>query len=193
MAAKLDPAQILYGPPLPPAAPPKQRAWGYQYIFDPEVTRRDYVIVEEVIEDSVGIVVSPWPHVDEQGGLEFPPEEERREALVDRESFETRLVDRKVVAYEMAFVEQAPLQGRALTPGDVFAIATDLPPDRSDFREWGSEWIHGDIVDITAMARDAAKAAMFAALAGEPLSLEEAEEIAETPSEEETPPEVMER
>jgi hypothetical protein len=184
MAAKIDPAQILYGPPLAPKAPPKQRAWGHEYIFEPEVTRRDYVVVEELTEDSVGIVVSPWPRVDERGGLEFPPEEERREALVDRAAFEQRLLEREVVAYEMAFVDHAPLQNRPLSPGDVFAIDTNLPEDGEDLRELGARWINGQVVDVTAMARDAAKAAMFAALAGEPLSFDDAAAIAESPAEE---------
>jgi|GEM_PF-6337391 len=193
MAAGIDPARILYGPPLPPAAPPKRRAWGHGYIFEPEVTQREYVVVEEVLEDSVGIVVSPWPRVDERGGLEFPPEEERREALVDRKTFERRLAERGVVAYEMAFVDRAPLQNRPLASGDVFAIETDLPGEHGDLRELGADWIRGDVVDVTAVARDAAKAAMFAALAGDPLDLDEATAIAERPPEEPPPAEAEER
>lgn len=176
---KLDPRRVLHGPPLPPPRASRKRSWGEGYIFRGEIGNRDYVVVEEVFDDNVGIVVAPWPRVDAEGGLLFGPAEERREAVVDRAAFQRRLTKRRVLAYDVSS-EDPTMQARPLASGDVFAIETSFPEgDGHDLRELGARWIRGTIVDVTAMARDAAKAAMLAALTGEPLTVAEAEKIAE--------------
>ena len=184
----IDPRRILYGPPLPPPRAPRKRAWGEKYIFRGAVGRRDYVAVEEIVDDNVGIVVAPWPGVDADGGLLFADEEERLQVVVDRPSFQRRLASRKVLAYEIDDKALPALRARALSAGDVFAIETKLPDGDTDPRTIGARWIRGTIVDVTAMARDAAKAAMLAALTGAPLSPAEVNAIAAAPAPADTEP-----
>ena len=191
-ARRIDPQNILYGPPLPPARAPRRRRWGENYIFRGSIGDRDYVAVEEVVDDNVGIVVAPWPGVDADGGLLFADEEERLQAVVDRPSFQRRLANRKVLAYEGG-ANAAALRERPLTAGDVFAIETRFPEREVDLRTIGARWIRGSIVDVTAMARDAAKAAMLAALTGAPLSAVEVNAIAASPPADTEPPSPRER
>jgi len=174
------PQRILYGPPLPPRAAEPRRPWGEGYIFEKDISDRAYVVVEEVADEYVGIAVSPWPRVCEDGGLDFGEEEGRRPALVDRDSFQRRLADRRVVAYEMLPGAEEALRARPLASGDVFAIETKLPKDREDLRDEKASWIEGTVVDVTAMARDAAKASMLAALSGTPMSVDEAAALSES-------------
>jgi hypothetical protein len=185
---QIDPSQILYGPPLPPARAPRKRGWGEKYIFRGTVGNREYVAVEEIVDDNVGIVVAPWPGVDAEGGLLFADEEERRQAVVDRPSFQRRLGSRKVLAYGSGDKALPALRARPLSAGDVFAIETRFPDTEVDLRTIGAGWIRGTIVDVTAMARDAAKAAMLAALTGAPLSVAEVRAIAEPAPPPETEP-----
>lgn len=180
--SQIDPRRILYGPPLPPARAPRKRAWGQDYIFRGAIGDRSYVAVEEVYDDNVGIVVAPWPGVDAEGGLVFGDEEQRLQAVVDRPSFQRRLSRRKVLAYAAGGEALAALRARPLAAGDVFAIETRFPQAGIDLRSIGARWIRGTVVDVTAMARDAAKAAMLAALTGAPLSAAEVNAIAEAPS-----------
>ena len=183
---KTGPRGFPIGPPLPPTRARRKRRWGEGYIFRGEIGARDYVVVEEVFDDNVGIVVAPWPQVDAEGGLVFGPAEQRREAVVDRASFQRRLSRRRVLAYDVSSTDPT-MQSRPLSNGDVFAIETSLPKEGHDLRELEARWIRGSIVDVTAMARDAAKAAMLAALTGEPLSLAEAATIAASPPSAERP------
>jgi hypothetical protein len=187
---QIDSQRILYGPPLPPARAPRKRGWGEKYIFRGAVGSRDYVAVEEIVDDNVGIVVAPWPGVDADGGLLFAGEEERLQAVVDRPSFQRRLASRQVLAYEAGDKALSALRARPLAAGDVFAIETRFPDTDTDtdLRTIGARWVRGTIVDVTAMARDAAKAAMLAALTGAPLSVAEVNAIAEPPPPADTEP-----
>lgn len=183
----IDAAGIAYGPPLPPARTRRKRRWGEGYIFRGEIGKRDYVVVEEVIDDNVVIVVAPWPFVDPDGGLVFAGEEERRQAVVDRVSFQRRLARRQVVAYEVSGRGLPALRVREIAAGDVFAIATKLPEGEVNLRDYGDRWIRGTVIDVTAMARHAAKAAMLAALTGAPLSSAEVVDISESAPEPKPP------
>ena len=174
-----DPRVLLGRRPPPPQ--PGEHPWGAGYLFPRDIGERDYVVVEEVIDDNVGIVVAPWPRLDASGGLLFADEEERREGFVDRASFQSRLDERDLYAYGVDDETRPVLQARPLTVGDVFAIETNLPEEEVDPRALGAEWIRGPVIDVTAIARDAAKAAMLAAVTGAPLSPDEVIEIAESP------------
>lgn len=69
------------------------------------------------------------------------------------------------------------LQARGITVGDVFAIrpTDDISPDADPEMLRSCEWI-GEAIDITAEAREAAKASMYEALTP-PLNPALAEEL----------------
>jgi hypothetical protein len=129
-----------------------------------------YVVVEERIDDTIGLVVAEWPAGGDgpprfrQGGLEF-------EAPADRTALQERLSGRRVDSAAVAAAAAEPaalvpvLQAREITVGDVFAIRPALKisadTDPQDLRD--CEWI-GEAFDITAVAREAAKVAMYEAL-----------------------------
>jgi len=138
-----------------------------------------YVVVEEVDDDNVTLVIAPWPEVDPEGGLSFAPEEERGTAVADRASLQAALLERTTLLEYGERSTEPELVERELAAGDVFAIelAAELPED-GDLRDEGVDWIAGPIVDVTALARNVAKAAMLAALTGEPLGEDEAAKIA---------------
>ncbi|HEY7949312.1 MAG TPA: hypothetical protein VID51_00595 [Solirubrobacterales bacterium] len=132
-----------------------------------------YVVVEEEIDDTIGLVVAEWP----SGGHDAPRFHEESgefEVAVDREALRRQLSDRQVPEPSDMAREEGPaippevvpeLQTRGIAVGDVFAIrpTNDFSPDADP--EWlrSCEWI-GEAIDVTAEAREAAKASMYEAL-----------------------------
>jgi hypothetical protein len=122
-------------------------------------------VVDEIVGASIGLALCPWPSTDEKGRLIF-------------ESGATHLIgcDRNEL---LAFLAQhrlpTELRERPLRIGDVFAVRPVpgileelsaeleeprrlepfLPPER---------WIAPPVYDITAVARDEAKTAFYAAV-----------------------------
>lgn len=127
-----------------------------------------YVVVEEEIDDTIGLVVAAWPS-DGHGAPRFP-EGGEFEIAVDREALRSHLSDRQLPRPERGGPQIPPevvpeLRARGIAVGDVFAIhPTDrLTPDVDPERLRDCEWI-GEAIDVTAEAREAAKVAMYEAL-----------------------------
>jgi hypothetical protein len=161
------------------AAPAAARIWGRGPLGEEVGAAHSYVVVEEVDDGNVTLVVAPWPEVDPEGcGLSFAPEEDRAAAVADRASLQAALRERTTLL-EYGERAEPDLAEREIAAGDVFAIelAGELPAD-GDLRDEGAGWIAGPIVDVTALARNVAKAAMLAALTGKPLAEDEAAKIA---------------
>jgi hypothetical protein len=184
---KFDPSAILYGD-FPRDR--RQALAPQQAPFGEEVgAAQSYVVVEEVDDDNVTLAIAPWPEVDPEGGLSFAPEEERAIAVADRASLQEALRERRTLLEYGGRDDSPELAEREIAAGDVFAIEISGPlPEGGDLREEGEAWIGGPVVDVTALARNAAKAAMLAALTGSPLGAEEAARIAAS-AEEPGPPE----
>jgi hypothetical protein len=186
---KFDPSAILYGD-LPRDG--RQALAPQQGPFGEEVSAaHSYVVVEEVDDDNVTLAIAPWPEVDPKGGLSFAPEEQRAAAVADRPSLQEAL-RRRTTLLEYGGRDDSPeLAEREIAAGDVFAIEISGPlPEDGDLREAGEAWVGGAVVDVTALARNVAKAAMLAALTGSPLGAERAARIAGA-AEELSPPEGM--
>lgn len=122
-----------------------------------------YVVVEEEIDGTMGLVVAEWP----SGGRAAPRFHGQREfeLAVDREEMRRHVSDRRVPrADELPDEVVDELRNRRIEVGDVFAIkpVEDLfaeDPDRLQTCEW-----MGEALDVTAEAREAAKAKMYEAL-----------------------------
>jgi hypothetical protein len=162
-------------------------------LSDDELSSHLYVVIEEEIDDVVGILVSPWPRSDSQGRLHFHFDELEIELGVDRDALEARLSERSVPESVVAAADggnaDEELRERPIAVGDTFAIRSSQLPDSADelpslVDEIGiGDWIE-TIIDLTADARHEAKAAMYRALTP-PLKAEVAEELLSVPQEEE--------
>jgi hypothetical protein len=134
-----------------------------------------YIVVEEIIGDSIGLSVCAWPEVDEYGRPNFT----QPSALVrvEREWVERQLAEHR---------EPRDVADRALRIGDAFAIADielgagEAPPELTITS------LKPPIYDISAEARTAAKTALYGALAPilDPDEAREMRELLEEPKEE---------
>lgn len=123
-----------------------------------------YLVVDDILEESVSLVLSEWPVVDGKGRLRFP---ERPFTLgANRQSLEEYLARHR---------RPRANRDRPLRIGDVFAVrarrgalerfSDELEEERRlDPFLPPEAWIEPRIFDITADARDEAKVAFYAAV-----------------------------
>jgi hypothetical protein len=113
-----------------------------------------YVVVDEIESDFIGLSISPWPTLDEWGRLRF--------GLGRARSIGTGRTELQ------RFLGRHRLpQGSADRPiriGDVFAISLKEPVRANRIVE-PAAWIRPPVYDISADARDAAKASFYSAVA----------------------------
>jgi hypothetical protein len=125
-----------------------------------------YVVVDEIVDTAVGLRISPWPWIDSRGRVRFPRAGMRPEVgmgLTDLQTFVNR--HRRVEGRRPGnYPEQ--LRKRRLAIGDVFALrrvpSEPWPPPDDTAPE---AWIAPPVWDLTAQARELAKAAFYAAVA----------------------------
>jgi hypothetical protein len=125
-----------------------------------------YIVVDELEQGVAGLVVSPWPHVDERGRLHFGEEEDSGHVTVDGHAFRALLEQNRkpVVKAPLDDHGEKALRTRKLAIGDVFAARVPKRFARSAADP--AQWMRGDVYDITALARTVAKGQTRAALAG---------------------------
>ena len=127
-----------------------------------------YVVVDEMVDNGIGLSVAPWPEVDEGGRLRFAPEEDQQLLGADRDAFEAALLDHRTVVVmrfggELDASEASQLRKRPLRIGDVFVIRRDALATGDDEGVVDSErLIKAPIYDITVEARERARVAMAA-------------------------------
>jgi hypothetical protein len=157
-----------------------------------------YIVVDELHEGVAGLVVSPWPRLDDHGRLVFGEEDESRRVAAESKVLLAVLRERRlpVVADEVDESTKGLLRERRLAIGDVFAARIDEPPGEPGGGGPGGEppenpvgWLNEPVLDITADALEAARTQMSAAVGGvfgETLLEKIGEEIAgdETPIDE---------
>lgn len=133
-----------------------------------------YVVVEEEIDGTLGLVVADWP----DGGSGVPRfhGKDEFELAVDRDEMQRRLSDRQVPQLDLPDAVQEELRNRPVRVGDVFAIkpVAEIAPEDPD-RVQTCDWI-GETLDLTAEAREAAKAKTYEALTP-PLDPQVAEQL----------------
>jgi hypothetical protein len=114
-----------------------------------------YIVVDELLQGIAGLVVSPWPHVDERGRLRFGRERESQRVSMRADELQDLLDEHRepLVADDVGEAERDALRTRAVTIGDVFAARFDGAPAPP-------------ILDVTGPARVQAKTQTSAALSG---------------------------
>jgi hypothetical protein len=158
-------------PPSTVEAGPR-RPWEPEDLRGSPPERLSYVVVEEMIEDSVGLNVCGWPDVDESGRLSFT--QPSTLVRVERAWLERQLAEHR---------DQPPDVGeRPLRIGDVFAMA-DVELGEGEESELTITKFEPPIHDITAEGRTAAKTALYGALAPvlDPNQADEIRELVEEP------------
>jgi len=146
-----------------------------QLARDGEWDKVRYIVVDELHEGVAGLVVSPWPRLDQRGRLVFGGEDESRRVATPASVLlkvlrQTRLpVVRKEVDEETA----EKLRVRRLAIGDTFAARIEEPPGEPGGGGPGGEptedpgdWLKEPVLDITADALEAARTQMSAAVGG---------------------------
>jgi len=130
----------------------QMRPWAPDGLEGQDPRGLSYVVVDEIEGGAVGLAVSEWPRVDAEGRLRFglPP------VLLgaDRASLQR-------------FLDAHRRTSRPIRIGDVFAART-RPVEEAEARLepmlQPEEWIEPPVYDITADARDAAKASFYSAV-----------------------------
>jgi hypothetical protein len=132
-----------------------------------------YIVVDELSSDVAGLVVATWPRLDPHGRVRFGGASWRVGA---------RLAElRPLLDAERRVPPAAAPSGagrlRPLRISDAFAARTEFPRARIAAVPELSRWLSPPIYDVSADARDAAKAALFGAVAPT-MSEDEVSEIA---------------
>ena len=181
-------------PPPPEGALHERRAWRPPGLGDTRTDDLTYVVVDEIVGTSVGLALSPWPTLDEQGRLRFS-DETPKTLGADLAALETFLAHHRL---------PRELAARPLRIGDVFAVRTiesALAPVEEELARprrlepllAPEAWIQPPVDDVTADAREAAKRSFYAAVApilasAEAALLDEIVERAPEPPPPATPP-----
>ncbi|MGP0101808.1 MAG: hypothetical protein ACLPUT_09355 [Solirubrobacteraceae bacterium] len=142
-----------------------------------------YVVVEELIDDRVGLVASEWPAEDD-GAPRFHPDMREAELTMSRTDLqaylnETRSPGPQEVIAQLPTESEIELRQRPIAVGDAFAarlMPELLEGPAAEEVEVVDAAALGEVIDITAEAREAAKAAMYRALTP-PLDPDVAEEV----------------
>lgn len=138
--------------------------------------RLSYVVVDEIVGDTVTLAVAPWPGSDEHGRVRFPAGAPSGHVLVHAKELRERLYegwmrrpprvgDAFAVVLGDAVVQQLASDDREVVLDDGLRLADAFP---------------GDVADLTAEARNVAKLAFYAAVAGVQLH-ETAETLGQVP------------
>lgn len=161
----LSPARRPVRASGPPWHPPSLPA-------DLDVTQLAYVVVEERIDDVVGVLVAAWPRVSSRGHLSFPGRPRQLEVAVDVKELQPVLDSRRVVVHGSA-QHRRVLRTRRVALGDVFA--SNVSRAQLDLHAAGQvssvrlTWLKAPIYDVTVDAREAARDVFLDAVS-EPLS-----------------------
>jgi hypothetical protein len=155
-------------PPVPPAPPfDEWPPWQPASLQGGDVAALSYIVVDEIVKPTCVLAVTDWPHVDDEGRVRF---------RLDVRSHLVRVAVSELADYLAEHRVDDENKDREVRIGDVYAAVArteKLPPPESEAeaRELaGSEltplhWLEPPIHDITVAGREAAKIALYGALA----------------------------
>jgi hypothetical protein len=124
-------------------------------------TTLSYIVVDELSKEVAGLVVASWPLLDPKGRVRFSGSSWRVGAQVDELAALLR-ADRIVPG---AGAGAGPGSQRPVRIGDAFAAKATRPRGRHAAVPPLARWLSPPVYDVSADARDAAKAALFGAVA----------------------------
>ncbi len=128
----------------------------------PRRPRAEYVVVDELEEGVAAVVCEPWPELDRRGRLCFPRPDLRLGAEVDPAALQLLLASRTPLA-SLAPGQRPAFAARPLRAGDVFCAVVDRKALAADPGAV-TEWLGVPVIDVSAQAREAAKAQYYAAV-----------------------------
>ena len=168
-------------PSPPPAAAGSRRRWQPGGL---DVETQSFLVVDEIVGSSVGLVLSAWPEVDDRGRLRF--------------GGTPRMLGADRGALEAFLAEHRRPEGfaRSLRIGDAFAVRVIADAFADVGEELAAQkrmeplldpaaWIRPPVHDVSADAREAAKTAFYAAVTPI-LTPAESAELADLTDEKET-------
>lgn len=120
-----------------------------------------YIVVDELTDDNAGLIVADWPVLDRRGRLRFPGLSWRVGAT--QQALDRFLAEHRVVTAQTA--EPESVRRRPLRIGDAFAATTSRGRGRMAAAPKPARWLKPPVYDVTSDARDAAKAALYGAVA----------------------------
>ena len=126
-----------------------------------EWARLSYIVVDELSPEVAGLVVVEWPRRDRRGRVRFPGEAWRVGASVAE--LNSLLAARRRLPRQVPELEQ--VRARPVRIGDAFAAPTERPSRLRSAVPALGRWLRPPIYDISADAREAAKTALYGALA----------------------------
>jgi hypothetical protein len=146
-----------------PRLPAEAAAWVPQGFAHEPISwpTLSYIVVDELSKDVAGLVVASWPLLDPKGRVRFSGSSWRVGARVDE--LMALLEAERAVAETRAGSGSA--RQRPVRIGDAFAAEVTRPRGRIAAVPALSRWLSPPIYDVSADARDAAKAALFGAVA----------------------------
>jgi hypothetical protein len=119
-----------------------------------------YVVVDELSPEVAGLVVSSWPRIDAKGRVRHVGASWRVGA--DMDELKPLLDAQRKTPKRSGYAAGRP---RPVRIGDAFAAVATRPRGRVAAVPTLSRWLSPPIYDVSADARDAAKTALFGALA----------------------------
>jgi hypothetical protein len=145
--------------PLPASAP----AWVPQGLAGRRISwaTLSYIVVDELSKEVAGLVVASWPRLDRQGRVRFSGSSWRVGARLDELE---PLLDADRIVPEAGAGSGSGRQ-RPVQIGDAFAAEAARPRGRHAAVPPLSRWLSPPVYDVSADARDAAKTALFGAVA----------------------------
>jgi hypothetical protein len=124
-------------------------------------TTLSYIVVDELSKEVAGLVVASWPRLDSKGRVRFSGASWRVGVRVNEL---VALLDADRIA-PGARAGTGPGPQRPVRIGDAFAAKATRPRGRGAAVPALERWLSPPIYDVSADARDAAKAALFGAVA----------------------------
>ena len=123
--------------------------------------RLRYLVVDEIVDEVATLAVAPWPGSDEQGRVRFPAEPPSGHLLVHVEELYGRLYEH--------WLRRLPRVGDALATVLARAVDDRLATTGEVVLDGGlrlRQAVPGTVADLSAEARNIAKLAFYAAVAG---------------------------
>jgi hypothetical protein len=118
-----------------------------------DLERLTYIVVDEIVEDTVGLSLHPWPDADREGRLRFQAGKAAARVAVPKRDWCDFLR-----GLDLGFSLERG--GRGPRVGDAFAAEVNASPGRT-WRRPLTRWIPGALHDLTREARKVAKLAYY--------------------------------
>jgi hypothetical protein len=153
--------------------------WRPDELKDVDLGELSYIVVDEIVEPTAVLAVTEWPRVDQQGRVRFQLDKPPHLVRVEIKELAKHLKKSRIGAGS---------RSRQVRIGDVYAaVARTGPfpePESTEARELAhselqpvADWLGSKVYDISGAAREAAKIALYGAVAPV-LKPEEAEGLA---------------